>query len=277
MKIRFAAAAALVALAAALPAFAAEATFDRTLTVQGRPELDVVTGSGAIHLSAGPAGQIHIVGHVRTYWGGNDERVRSIAARPPIEQTGSIVHVGMHMGNMNGISIEYEIQAPANTYLNAHTGSGAIEDQGVGAETRLDTGSGHIRATGLQGGFSVRTGSGGIYAEQVGQGDVKAVTGSGSIELRNLRGALQAHTGSGGITIAGEPSGPWSLHTGSGHVEVWTGNASFDLDASCGSGSIQVDRPLTVQSQNKHHLAGRIGSGGPNVGIETGSGSIRVH
>lgn len=277
MKIRLAATAALVFLAAALPAFAAEATFDRTLRVQGRPQLDVVTGSGAIHLTVGPTGQLHIIGHVRSFWGGNDDRVRSIAAQPPIEQTGSIVHVGVHMSRMNGISIEYEIQAPADTYLNAKTGSGAIVDQDVGSETRLDTGSGTIRATGLQGGFDLSTGSGSIYAEQVGHGDVTARTGSGSIEVRNLKGALQAKTGSGSITVAGEPTGPWSLHTGSGHVELWTGSASFDLDASCGSGSIRIDRPLTVRSQSKHHLSGKVGGGGPNVRIDTGSGSIRVH
>ena len=55
------------------------------------------------------------------------------------------------------------------------------------ANAKLSTGSGNIHATGLHGGFTVDTGSGNIYAEQTGQGDVKAQTGSGNIELRNLQ------------------------------------------------------------------------------------------
>lgn len=278
MKIQFAAVLFLAGLAlAALPTFAAEATFDRTVSVNGHLELTVATGSGTIHLTSGPAGQLHIVGHVKSYWGGNEDRVANIAAHPPIEQTDNIVRVGAHMDHMNGISIDYEIQAPADTYLDASAGSGAIEDEGVGANARLETGSGSIHATGLSGGFSVSTGSGSIYAEQVGHGDVKAETGSGSIELRNLRGALHAETGSGSITIGGDPTGPWLLRTGSGHVELWTGNAGFALNASCGSGSIHSDRQLAVQSQGKHHLSGQVGGGGPTVRIETGSGSIRIH
>ena len=279
MQIRLAVApmlAAAVALAT-LPAFAAEATFDRLLTIHGQLELNVATGAGTIHLTPGPSGQLHIIGHVRSSWGNRTERVRDIAAHPPIEQTGNIVRIGVHMADMNGISIDYEIDAPANTYLDAGTGSGSIQDQGVGVNARLKTGSGQIRATGLQGGFSVSTGSGSIYAEQTGLGDVTAETGSGSIELRNLRGALHAETGSGSITVAGGPTGPWRLRTGSGHVELWTGDSGYNLDATCGSGTIQLDRQISVQSQSKHHLSGQAGSGGPAVRIETGSGGIRIH
>ncbi|MFP5275490.1 MAG: DUF4097 family beta strand repeat-containing protein [Acidobacteriota bacterium] len=277
MKIRFAALAVIAALAlAALPAFAAEASFDRTLTVQGRLELDVSTGAGAIHLTSGPAGQLHIIGHVRSRWGSDASRVRDIAAHPPIEQTGNIVHARAVRAQMSGISIDYDIQAPADTYLDASTGSGSIQDQDVGAGARLQTGSGDIHATGLQGGFSLSTGSGSISAEQAGHGDVKAETGSGSIELRNLSGALQAETGSGSITVAGEPTGPWLLRTGSGQVDLSTGSASFRLDASCGSGSIHVDRQSSTESKSKHHLKAQIGSGGPTVRVESGSGSIHI-
>ena len=278
MKIRFTALAMIAVIAlAALPAFAAEASFDRTITVQGRLELHVANGAGAIHLTSGPAGQLHIVGHVRSGWGSDASRVRDIAAHPPIEQTGNIVHVRALRMQMSGISIDYEIEAPADTYLNATTGSGSIQDQGVGADARLQTGSGDIRATALQGGFSLSTGSGNISAEQAGHGDVKAETGSGSIELRSLQGALQAETGSGSITVAGEPTGPWLLRTGSGQVDLTTGSASFQLDASCGSGSIQVDRQSSTESKSKHHLKAQIGSGGPTVRVQTGSGSIHIH
>ena len=254
---------------AALPALASEATFERTLSVSGKVELSVSTGSG---------NRVHIFGRVKSGWGGSDERVREIAAHPPIEQTGNIVRIGGHHENLHNISIDYEIEAPADAYLEAGSGSGNITDDGVGENAKLSTGSGGIHATGLHGGFSVGTGSGNIYAEQIGEGDVKAETGSGSIELRNLHGGLRAGTGSGNIKVGGTPASPWHLETGSGSVELWAGNAALTLDAETGSGGIHTDKEMLTQgSSDRHHITGKINGGGPTVRIETGSGNIQVH
>jgi hypothetical protein len=270
--------AALALVAAAATAWGAEATFTRDLTVNGRAELTVQTGSGTIHLTQGSSGQVHIVGRVRSSWGANDQEVEEIANHPPVEQTGNIVRIGTEPMHLHNISIEYEIEAPANAFLTARTGSGNVMDDGVGAEARLSTGSGSIHATGLEGGFSADTGSGNIYAEQTSEGDVHAETGSGSIELRGLRGALRAHTGSGNIKAQGTPTGPWKLSTGSGSVEIWTGEAGFALDAKTGSGGIRSDREMLTQgSSERHHMTGSIAGGGPLVWIETGSGSITIH
>jgi hypothetical protein len=273
-------AAAVLALAA-IPALASEATFDRTLSVSGRVELSVATGSGNIHLTRGAGNQVHIFGKVKTCWGMNcasDEQVRQIAAHPPIEQTGNIVRIGARHENLHNISIDYEIQAPENVFLDAGSGSGNIIVDDVGQNAKLTTGSGNIHATGLHGGFTANTGSGNIYAEQSGAGDVKAQTGSGSIELRNLHGGLRAGTGSGSIKAGGTPTSDWKLGTGSGSVELWPGSAGITLDASTGSGSIHSDKDVTTHGEsNRHHLSGTLNGGGPTVRIETGSGSIRIH
>jgi opacity protein-like surface antigen len=263
---------------AAAPARAEEATFQRDLTVSGRVDLTVQTGSGSIHLTVGPAGHVHIFGHVKSNWGGSDAQVHEIADHPPVEQTGNIVRIGARHENFRNISIDYEVQVPPDAFLNAGTGSGNVTDDGVGANAKLNTGSGSIHATGLQGGFTVETGSGSIYAEQAGTGDVKAETGSGSIELRNLHGGLHAETGSGNIKADGTPSAQWRLQAGSGSIEIWTGAAAFTLNAETGSGSIHCDREIASQgTMEHHHLAGKIGGGGPMVRINTGSGGIHIH
>jgi len=268
---------AALALAAA-PALASEATFDRTLTVNGRVELTVANGSGNIHLTHGSGSQVHVFGRVKSGWGGSEEQVKEIAANPPIEQTGNIVRIGAHHQNLHNISIDYEIEAPADAYLDAGTGSGNVDDDGVGENAKLNTGSGNIHATGLHGGFQLETGSGNIYAEQTGQGDVKAETGSGSIELRNLRGGLRAETGSGNIRLGGAPTASWRLETGSGSVEYWAGDAAFTLDAETGSGSVHTDREMVTQGESdRRHVTGKLNGGGPTVRIETGSGNIRIH
>ena len=263
---------------AAIPALATEQTFERTLSVNGRVELSVTTGSGNIHITQGSGSQIHIFGRVKSNWGGNDEKVRDIAAHPPIEQTGNIVRIGVHHENLHNISIDYEIQAPAESSLDAGSGSGNVVDDGVGENAKLNTGSGNIQATGLRGNFTVATGSGNIYAEQISAGDVKAETGSGSIEVKNIKGSLRAETGSGGIKAGGAPTAPWHLQTGSGGVELWVGDAPVTLDAESGSGSIHTDREMLTQgSTDRHHVTGKLNGGGPTVRVETGSGDIRVH
>lgn len=271
--------AALVALAvAALPALASEANFERNLSVNGRVELTVSTGSGHIHITRGSGNEVHISGHVKSGWGENEQRVHDIAANPPIEQTGNIIRIGTHHENWHNISIDYDIQAPADAFLEGSSGSGDINDDGVGENAKLNTGSGSIHATGLHGAFKVETGSGDIYAEQTGEGDVRAQTGSGRIELKEIHGALHAGTGSGDIKITGSPSGDWKLETGSGGVEFWPGNTGFTLDASTGSGSVHTDHEMTVQgSFDKHHITGKVNGGGPTVRIETGSGDVRIH
>ena len=147
---------AVAALAmAALPALATEATFERNLSVNGRVDLSISTGSGNIHLTRGSDNQVHIFGRVKSSWGANEDRVREIAANPPIEQTGNIIRIGAHHENLHNISIDYEIQAPADVFLDANSGSGDITDDGIGDSTKLSTGSGNIHATGLHGGFTV--------------------------------------------------------------------------------------------------------------------------
>ena len=270
-------AAAALALAT-VPALASEATFERTLSVNGRVELSVATGSGNIHLTRGAGNQVHIFGKVKSSWGASDEQVREIAAHPPIEQTGNIVRIGARHENLRNISIDYEIQAPENVFLDAASGSGDITVDGVGENAKISTGSGNIHATGLHNGFTANTGSGNIYAEQAGVGDVKAQTGSGSVELRNLHGGLRAGTGSGDIKVGGTPSSDWKLETGSGSVELWPGSAGITLDASTGSGSVHSDRDVVTHGEsNRRHVSGTLNGGGPTVRIETGSGSIRIH
>lgn len=271
---------ALVLALGTLPALASEATFERTLSVSGAVTLHISTGSGYIHIKPGSDNQVHIFGRVKSNgFDNHEDRVRDIAANPPIEQTGSILRVGGHMENMHNISIDYEIQAPAKSFLDASSGSGDVVDNGVGVNARLNTGSGTIHATGLQESFTIGTGSGDIYAEQSGTGDVKAETGSGTIELKNISGGLKAQTGSGDIKLTGQPKADWRVTTGSGSVELWPDRSAFTLDASTGSGDIKTDREMLVQGsiESHHHITGKINGGGPMVRVETGSGDIRVH
>jgi hypothetical protein len=302
---RKAAAAMLVAMTMCLPAaFAAEKSFDRTLSVNGPVTLRVSTGSGYIRVSPGSDNQVHVVGHVKsnnTWWGGSsDDAVAKVAANPPIDQAGNIIRVGDDHGNdwTRHVSIDYEITTPANTMLvaqsgsgdlqlsningtvKASTGSGSIHAEKLGSGSRLETGSGTIDASSLMGSTTLQTGSGEIHAQLGSAGDVVAGTGSGDIKLENVQGAVKAETGSGSLDISGQPTAPWKLETGSGEISLRLGNnAHFTLDAETGSGSVKSDPPLTMTTHgsiDKHHVSGTVNGGGPTIKAETGSGDIHI-
>src|SRR5277367_3071801 len=150
------AAGALVAMSLCLPvAFAAEKSFDRTLSVNGPVTLRVSTGSGYIRVSPGSDNQVHIVGHVKSGgnswlgWGGSsDDAVAKVASNPPIDQAGNIIRVGDDHGNdwARHVSIDYEITTPANTMLVAESGSGDLQLSNMNGTVKGHTGSGSIHA-----------------------------------------------------------------------------------------------------------------------------------
>ncbi len=261
--------------------FAAEGSFDKTLTVNGAATLAIGTGSGYIHITPGPAGSIHIIGHVHSskglFSGSPEENVRHVTDNPPIVQNGNDVEVGMHT-HYNNVSIDYVVTVPRGTSVKADSGSGDLNITGLGAPLKASTGSGNVYANELTGDVALSTGSGDIQAWMNGAHYTKAETGSGTIRLEGLTGGLYAQTGSGDITIGGKPGDNWKLETGSGSVTLNTGHSGYNLDASTGSGDVHSDPPLTTHGTlNHHHVTGEINGGGPTVRVDTGSGNIRIH
>jgi DUF4097 and DUF4098 domain-containing protein YvlB len=123
------------------------------------------------------------------------------------------------------------------------------------------------------------TGSGSVRIEVSRPGSIDVNTGSGSVRVRGAEGRVRVDTGSGSIEVTGNPTEPWTLDTGSGSVTVrLPREASFELNARTSSGSINTDRPITVQgSIGRRELRGTAGQGGVLLTLSTGSGSINIH
>ena len=262
---------------ARLNAEAAEQSFTKTINLRNRLDLTILSGAGTIQISEGPAGVLHITGHVKANdWHPSDDRLRDIAARPPIEQNGNVIHIGT-AGELAHIIIDYEIEAPADSIIQATSSVGDIFDDGVGLRARFNTGSGNIHAIGLRGSLDVSSKEGDIEVEQIGRGEVKAVSGTGNLELRDLEGPLHAATDAGNIKVSGVPAGDWSVQTGKGEVELSLGRAACTIDAQTGAGRVRSE--LTIEGANgsdPRHLAGRINGGGHNVILQVGEGDIRI-
>ena len=121
-------------LAASLAGFASVVgSFDRSYQVNGPVDLEVLTRSGDITVRNGSAGtvSIHAKIHADNSWFGGDYRAqaRELEKNPPIRQTGNSIRIDYV--NFNHISVDYEITAPENTALRAHTGSGDQKIEGL--------------------------------------------------------------------------------------------------------------------------------------------------
>jgi hypothetical protein len=304
------------------PVFAmasAEASFERTLSVSGAVDLDVGTGSGNITVRPGSAGTVRVVGRIKARDDtaqSAEEKARYIAANPPIEQSGGTIRIGRidKAEYRRNVSISYEIETPVETRLEAKSGSGNLDVEGlryaIGASTgsgsiRLDsigdqvqaqTGSGNIDAVSLSRGLNASTGSGSIHAsevagsvklstgsgnvtvEMVAEGDANLDTGSGSITASGVKGGLHASTGSGGLSLSGTPTKPWEADTGSGGLRVQLiGSTGIDLDAKADSGSVNVHQTMSsTESVSKHQVRGKMNGGGVLVKLRSGSGDITI-
>ena len=283
--------------------YAADLTFQRSLTASGNVAFSVCNDSGSIHVAGADGSKIEIAAKIHpANWHdfGNSDTMKKIAAAPPVQQTGNAVHVGNSDicggSAYQNIDIDYEITVPKGSTVVATSGSGDIHVESIGGYVRAHTGKGNILANGIGSDSFLRTGSGtidiqsahGIMAAETGTGDVSLrgsdvsqgilKSGSGNITTLNLRGGLRADTGSGTLTIGGTPTADWKLGTGSGAIHLHVDPAAkFNLDAEAGSGSIDSKLPAPLSGHIANGvLKGPVNGGGPLVELYTGSGSIDV-
>jgi hypothetical protein len=239
---------------------------------------------------------------------------RNIAEHPPIELVGTTVRLRPPGDSRarNAVTVAYDVRVPPSTSLIAMSDSGAISAEDVSSavsvrtqsgaitlarlngDVQVVTGSGAVSVDDMQGGLhvttqssamnlrqlrgalNVRTGSGSVGAFFAGPGDVDVRSRSSAIALEQVDGALIVATESGRVSVTGFPRRHWGILSGSSALDVaFAPGAPLTLDASTGSGSIQLESPLqgTVGKRQAH---GTIGGPGAQVELTSRSGSIRV-
>src|ERR1700736_227377 len=280
-----------------------QGTFEKTFEVTGPVNLEVQTRSGDITVRSGPAGTISVRGRifVGNRWLFGDRRsaeVHEIEQNPPLRQEGNSIRIDYV--NVRDIAVDYEITVPVETAVRAHTGSGDQTIEGLHGNADLQSGSGDMRLSRLTGEIRIQsgsgnlrgheisgpvrggTGSGDVELEETGSGDVDLHTGSGNLTARGLNGTFRGETGSGDITAAGRQTGAWEIRTGSGNVHVrLPSNSAFEADLSTGSGTLDIDAPITMTVQGRvpetrKSIHGQVRGGGPVLKVHTGSGDIHI-
>jgi putative adhesin len=310
----------IAALAAfALPAVASEsASFDKTFTVTTPVRIEISNGSGNVEIRGSADGTVHVHGKVSpggwSLFGGGAKNVEEVAANPPLEQSGSTIRIGKNTSWMKNVTIDYQVEVPHDTEIDAgvasggitidnvkgpvkassasgylhvyrverdtqlNAASGSIDVSGIGGSLRVSSASGDTRVVDVKGEMKIGAASGSIRIEHPSD-RVDASTASGSIEVVGANNDVKVHAISGSIQVSGNPGASrlWELKTISGSVQLRVpSNASFLLSAESTSGDIRTSIPVILEEQNKHSLRAHIGNSAGRVEVHTVSGSVNV-
>jgi DUF4097 and DUF4098 domain-containing protein YvlB len=243
-----------------------DGTFERRLPMSGPVSINVATTSGAIVVRVGDAASARIAGKIEvsarrgTKAAEVQERVRQLEENPPIEQDGDVIRIGSVTDeSLRRAAIAYEITVPAGTPVQASSGCGTIDVEGLGEIT-------------------AKTLAGNIRLQQCAAGNIDARTNAGNIKLSGVHGGVKARSGCGNIRVDGVPVSNWHLRSGAGNVKLLVPeDAAFEVVARTGAGHVKATHAsLIPDTESRRKLHGRAHDGGPLIDAKSGCGNIRI-
>jgi len=243
---------------------------EKHFDTEGKPEVMLSTFDGSIEVRPWNQPGVQVTIEKR---GRDDADIRSIEVKT--EQTGNRILVearsqshanrGLHIGWYVGRSAKFIVSVPAASDVNAKSGDGSIDIEGVNGTIVLHSGDGSIRARDLS-------------------GDVDVSTGDGSVRMDGTFQTLRAHSGDGSLRIQAARGSAvtkdWDITTGDGSVTLEIPDGlNAELDAHTGDGRISLSDVTVSNVQGeirRNDVRGRLGSGGGALRIRTGDGSITL-
>ncbi len=191
------------------------------------------------------------------------------------------------IGNVNARTASGSVEgARIKGAARLHSASGSVTGENLGGgDLDLDTASGGVRLSEAAevGNCRVHSSSGSVHVARVQANTIRLESASGGATGEDLNCAhLNASTASGPVSVAFSPSAPndlvADLGSASGGVNVvLPPGFAGRVDLSAISGSVRIDRPVTVQGEiGRRHVRGTIGTGAGSLSAHTASGSIDV-
>lgn len=160
-----------------------------------------------------------------------------------------------------GVSVELTVRIPVEAALDrVETTNGAVRVRDVAGDARVESVNGEVTVESVDGVLDLETSNGSVTARDV-RAIRRAESTNGSLDLsvRSIDGDLTAETTNGSATL----------------------RLPADVDAEVGLestlGTVSVDRfDLADATVGRRSVAGRLGAGGPRIGVETLTGSITL-
>ncbi len=293
MQFRHVVAASAVALVSIPACLAGEVVdrIDRTFPARERPMIYVRNSDGRTTLKATPGSEVRVLAIKEVVNASSDEEARQQAARVEvrIEQIGNRVEAEARYPKVSGfwnhrlqVLVHFEISGPAASDLDAHSSDGALEADGFNGRLELSTSDGRLTATNCSGRINAHVSDGEMRIAGA-QGELTARTSDGRMTIDGTFKALDLKSSDGTVEVDVRPGSvmerDWSVASSDGSIQIRLPEGfSADVDISTGDGSIHVDHPITMTGgmTSKHHLTGKLNSGGALFRIHASDGSVRV-
>ncbi len=186
------------------------------------------------------------------------------------------------------LSLSLRIAVPAGTAVDARTGSGRIELEGLTGPTRATSASGRIVASDLRSPMGrtrepirLRAADGRIEGKDL-EGRFRVESGDGAIRLEGRLQQVTAVTADGRIEIDVREGGPplageWFLRTGSGSVRLTVPRGTDAVMTAVGRPNADDSRDFPDWRAEGPMALATLGDGsGPRIHLRTGDGSVRV-
>lgn len=180
--------------------------------------------------------------------------------------------------SVNASSGDVELHTVQEGPVSVNTSSGDVSAERLEGTVSINTSSGDIELGDLNGdSVSLNSSSGDITARTLEADRLNVNTSSGDIEMDGLDARATVETSSGEVQLVLTRVQALNASTGSGDVEVMMARGS-GASLSINSGDIEIDSDLGFRgSRQRRSAEGNLGSGGPALAINTGSGSVVLH
>jgi hypothetical protein len=200
------------------------------------PSLKIDNFAGNVIVRTGQSGAIRVAATRKAQSKDDLDRIEVEVS----ERDGGLVIKTEKPSSLNSVSVDLEITTPAGTRLDAHTGAGNVDIDGV-------------------------------------TGEIDVHSGAGDLDVRGAASTARLDTGAGSIGYQGTPQGECRFETGAGNITLTLPaglNVQVDLDT--GTGDIDVDFAVDGQV-TRQEVLGTIGSGAQGtIYAHTGAGNIDV-
>lgn len=153
---------------------------------------------------------------------------------------------------------------------------GTTEAQGINGPLRFETSRTKFATARVDGDLEIESGD--LRGERL-LGPLTITTRNRTIELDDVAGPVTVSNRNGAVSVTtAAPLGPINLTNQHGSVDLGLPeHATFVLNAQTRNGELENDFGLESQSQDERHwLSGTVGTGGPQVRVETSDGDVTV-
>jgi Putative adhesin len=283
-----------LAVAGALPAGCVVANADgryiqrdeKRFVVEGKPDVKLSTRDGSIEIRSWDRPEVLVVIEKHAFTKGAADAIEVSSS-----QDGNHVSVDVKLSRAENLGwfwggfsrAKLIVSLPAASDVQATTGDGSIDLEGVGGTISLRSGDGSIRARGASGTLAARSGDGSIRLDDI-KGAVDANTGDGSIAATGAFSGVRARSGDGRVAVHAQAGSAtetdWDISSGDGSVLLEIPDTfGAELDARTGDGGVHLEG-ITLSNVSgelgRNRAAGRVGAGGHALRVRTGDGSIHL-